>query len=540
MCQDNCKEGDVMKDVQTDILIIGSGIAALQSARILGQSFTVHIVTKATVYTSSSYRAQGGIAAVTSLDDHVNNHINDTLEAGVHHHYKQHVDSLVKDGASLIDILIEEGLPIDRLANGSPSLGLEGAHSHHRILHAGGDQTGKMFIEHLLNQLPKTVIIHEQEMAFELLLNSDGACIGARTIKNGEKTNYFAHHTILATGGAGALYECTSNFETNIGDGIALAWRAGVAISDMEFMQFHPSLLFVNGEAKGLVSEAVRGEGGIFVNANHEPIMRGIHPLLDLAPRHITAHTLFTMRMNGEETYIDITNIDNFTDKFPTIAKLCHGNNIDLTTGLIPVTPGSHFLMGGIVADPCGRTTTPHLYAIGEVACTGVHGANRLASNSLLEGITFGQNLAQHLVIAGRNQQNFIMRTVKSKSVLPTLLSKTTLKRQMIKALGIIRNESDMNHFKQQLPTWQQLNACRLDLLTTEQIELIMMHIVARLMVEAALTRTESRGAHIRVDYKDPVPSWAQQWIVFEKGHMKVRNSLYEQHQARQHAKAIF
>ncbi len=332
MCQDNCKEGRPM-DVKTDILIIGSGIASLQAARLLGQYFQVQIVTKSFVKMSSSYRAQGGIAAVTSPEDHTNLHIADTLAAGEYHHEKKFVETLIKDGSTIMRKFLLEGLPIDRQETGEPALGLEGAHSHHRILHAGGDRTGQILIDYLLKHLPSNISIHCNELAFELMLNSNGECIGVMTKAEEGLKRYFAHHVILATGGAGALYPSTSNYATNTGDGIALAYRAGAAISDMEFMQFHPSLLWCDGEAKGLVSEAVRGAGGIFVNAQREPIMTGVHPLLDLAPRHVTAHTLYTKRASGQETFIDITNIQHFEEKFPTITKLCIDNGIDLQNG---------------------------------------------------------------------------------------------------------------------------------------------------------------------------------------------------------------
>lgn len=527
-------------DVKTDVLIIGSGIAALQAARRLGQQYHVQIVTKASIYKSSSYRAQGGIAVVTNSEDQTDNHITDTLIAGDLHHEKKHVHSLIEDGAKIMQQCIAEGLPIDRQPSGEPSLGLEGAHSQHRILHAGGDQTGQVFTDYLFKQLPQNVVINTYEMAYELLLNTDGSCIGALTQGPSGFTRYFAHHVILASGGAGALYSCTSNNETNTGDGIALAYRAGAAISDMEFMQFHPSLLWCNGEAKGLISEAVRGAGGVFVDQDGHPIMEGVHPLLDLAPRHITAHTLFTKRLANEETYIDISNIDHFEKRFPTITKLCQENNIDLQTGLIPVTPGSHFLMGGIVADDTGKTSIRNLYAVGEVACTGVHGANRLASNSLLECITFGQKMAESILQCGCNQENFdVAPAIKTES-LPSLLSITELQQAMMHALGIVRNAFDLQQFAQQLPTLQILRHVNLSGLSTQELERYMMHVVAALMVQAALTRTESRGAHIRSDKPNTCPQWQQRWIIFEKGQMKVRNTLYEHHQARRNAEAIF
>lgn len=539
MCQDNCKEGKVM-DVKTDVLIIGSGIAALQAARLLGQQFHVQIVTKSSVYMSSSYRAQGGIAAVINRDDQTNFHITDTLIAGVHHHEKKHVETLIEDGSNIMQQLLADGLPIDRQPSGKPSLGLEGAHSQHRIIHAGGDRTGQVFIDYLLKQLPSNVVINSYEMAYELLLNTDDACIGVLTHSQLEIKRYFAHHVIIASGGAGALYPCTSNYAVNTGDGIALAYRAGAAITDMEFMQFHPSLLWCNGEAKGLVSEAVRGAGGIFVNEQRQPIMKGIHPQLDLAPRHITAHTLFTKRSTGEDTYIDISSISHFERKFPSITKLCHENGIDLQTGLIPIAPGSHFLMGGIVANDSGKTSIPNLYAVGEVACTGVHGANRLASNSLLEGITFGQKMAQTILLCGCNQKNFDVATTNKIQPMPMLLTKDKLQQAMMHTLGIVRYPIDMQQFAQQLPSLQVLQQINLSGLDTQELELYMMHVVATMMVHAAITRTESRGAHIRSDKPNNDEQWQQRWIIFEHGQMKVRNTLYEHHQARGNTQAVF
>ncbi|GLC90590.1 L-aspartate oxidase [Lysinibacillus piscis] len=523
-------------DVKTDVLIIGSGIAALQAARILGTHFHVQIVTKTSVKTSSSYRAQGGIAAVTTATDHTTFHIADTLRAGEYHHVQKNVNTLIEDGAELITSLLKEGLPIDRQANGEPLLGLEGAHSHHRILHAGGDQTGKHFIHYLLNQLPSTVTLNENELAYELLLNRQGECIGALTIGDTGTKCYLAHHIILASGGAGALYSCTSNFSTNTGDGIALAYRAGAAISDMEFMQFHPSLLWCDGEAKGLVSEAVRGAGGIFVDAQRQPIMKG----QDLAPRHITAHTLFIRRLAGQETFLDISMIEQFTEKFPTIAQLCMDNGIALQDGLIPITPGSHFLMGGVIADDTGKTSIPFLYAIGETACTGVHGANRLASNSLLEGLTFGYKMAQTIIDIGCHQQQFEIQSTDFSQPLPALFTKKELQQNMTQALGIVRNPLDIHYFAQQLPPLQELLHVDTTQLHRQQIELYMMHIVAALMAHAAMTRTETRGAHIRTDCPYMDTQWANRWIIFSQGQMEVRNSLYEYHQTRGNAQTIF
>lgn len=512
----------------TDVIIVGSGIAALQAARTLGKYFKVFIITKSSIYTSSSYKAQGGVAAVTRLDDDFKLHTRDTLEAGVYHHYTKHVESLVENGAQSMHQLIQEGFPADKTDSGEISLGLEGAHSRSRIIHAGGDQTGKALIDYLITQLPPNVTIHTHEMAIELILNTVGDCIGIKSCKNGITNHYFAHHIILATGGSAALYPFTSNYNNNVGDGVALAYLAGATITDMEFMQFHPSLLYINGETKGLISEAVRGAGGKFIDEEGHPIMEGIHPLKDLAPRHITAFEIYKLRAQGKEVYLDISMIQNFEQKFPTITQLCKDNGIDLNKGRIPLAPGSHFSMGGIIADTVGKTSIPHLYAVGEVACTGVHGANRLASNSLLEGIAFGKNMAEYIFKQGCKQTNFEVAPTIQKPKKPSLLTKDELQQAIMQSIGIIRNEEGMRDLLEKLPDLQDLQLIDFHSLEKDEIELYFMHIVATLMTLAALERKESRGSHIRTDYPNPNNEWQQKWIIFQQGTMKVRDSIYE------------
>lgn len=269
----------------------------------------------------------------------------------------------------------------------------------------------------------------------------------------------------------------------------------------------------------------MRGAGGKFVDAQRHPIMKGIHEQLDLAPRHVTAHALFNKRAAGLETFIDISSIKHFEEKFPTIAQLCYDNHVNLQDGLIPVAPGSHFLMGGVVADDKGRTTIPNLFAIGEVACTGVHGANRLASNSLLEGITFGQRTAQYIIQKGYKQNNFLINDKHHQQTMPSLFTKDQLRQIMMNTLGIVRNPIDMEQFVQQLPSMQTLLHVDLDGLNLPELELYMMHTVATLMAHAALTRTETRGAHIRIDKPNNDHEWVNRWIIFQQGQMKVRNS---------------
>lgn len=514
----------------TDVIIIGSGIAALQAASTLGKHVNVTIITKSSVHTSSSYKAQGGVAAVMSIDDNITLHTADTLEAGVHHHHDTHVTSLIQHGAQAIQQLIQEGFPADRTATGEVSLGLEGAHSRSRIVHSGGDRTGKALIDYLLEHLPPTIDIFINEMVIELLLNTSGECIGVKTVREGQVHHYFAHHVVLATGGAAALYPFTSNYSNNIGDGIALAYLAGAQIADMEFMQFHPTLLYVNGETKGLVSEAVRGAGATLVDNEGQHIMDGVHSLKDLAPRHITAFEIYKMRAQGKEVYLDISMITDFSNKFPTITQLCNSNGIDITQGRIPVAPGSHFLMGGVIADTCGQTSIPHLYAIGEVACTGVHGANRLASNSLLEGIAFGKNMAEYIVKQAKPQHNFNLQKTTRNAQPLNFLSRATLQQGLMQNVGMIRNTHDMQQFLSTLPTLKNMEQINLNIRTSEEIELLFMHIVATLITKASIERPESRGAHIREDYPDEQAEWQHKWIIFQRGSMEVRNTLYEHH----------
>lgn len=524
--------------IQTDIVIVGSGIAALQAARKLSTRYNVHIITKGELTRSSSYIAQGGVAAVISDQDHFQLHIEDTLTAGEGHHDTPNVSTLVSYGAHVVNSLLTQGFKADRQLDGTLSLGLEGAHCRNRIVHAGGDATGKHLINYLLNDLPANVTVHEHELAYELMLNSDGECCGVYVrCAEGLKT-YRASYVIIASGGAGALFETTSNWPSNVGDGIALAYLAGAAVTDMEFMQFHPSLLYVNGQGVGLISEAVRGAGATFVDATGKRIMEGIHPLGDLAPRHITAFQMYQERAQGKDVFLNISAVEDFATRFPTITALCDHYQIDWQCGLLPIAPGSHFLMGGIVATAHGETTVPRLYAVGEAACTGVHGANRLASNSLLEGIAFSDLLAEKLLLEGSEQTNFIVQKQFTPIVQQELFSKNELRQMMMAHVGIVRDGRALHKLAERLPALDFKPS--LHSLSTEQLELTLMHIVAALMATAALVRTESRGAHIRTDYPNRVEKWRKQWIILQQGQWNVRNSLYEHNQTEKYAHAIF
>lgn len=526
--------------IKTDIVILGSGAGALQTARILAEKYQVHIITKSDVTNGSSYKAQGGIAAVTGKEDGTSLHMQDTLHAGVFHHDEENVKKLVEEGRNTIQQLIGQHFPVDRAPDGSISLGLEGAHSKPRIIHSGGDATGRHLVNYLLDSLPKRVKIHDHELAYQLLINENGECIGVKTKSREGNATYLASYVIVATGGAGALYEYTSNCPDSFGDGIALAYLAGAEITDMEFVQFHPSLIYVDGKTHGLVSEAVRGAGGFFADEEGNRIMKGVHPLEDLAPRHITAYEIYKHRAKGHEVYIDISKIKDFEDKFPTITSICKEHGIDLSKKRIPIAPGSHFLMGGIISDAYGRTSIPRLFAVGETACTGVHGANRLASNSLLECVTFGKLMAEHLLQYGSSQKNFTIREAGHKSSkLPPLMPPCLLQKEMFAKAGIVREKEGLAELLKKLPTYEDVSNLDLDALDRETIEQLFMHITASLIVHGALLREESSGSHIRKDFPSTVDEWQHKWIIFKQGKHDVRDGLYEQNQIARNAETV-
>ncbi|WP_071395896.1 L-aspartate oxidase [Bacillus tuaregi] len=508
--------------MHANVVIIGSGIAALQLAKKLSSDLHVIIITKTEVTTSNSYLAQGGIAAAIADYDHPTKHYQDTLEAGRFHNNLEAVSLMTEEAPELINELLLEGCSFDRDASGHVKLGLEGAHSEKRIVHGGGDATGKTIIDFLQQQI-NHITLMENMTVYELMI-SDGRCIGVKAKEsNGRSIQVFADHTVIATGGLGQIYSFTSNAETVTGDGLALAYRAGAQLADMEFVQFHPTLLNANGKGAGLVSEAVRGEGARLVTEDGTYIMEGVHPYKDLAPRHVVSQTIFDWMRRGHTIYLDISTIKHFESHFPTVASICEENGIHINSGKIPVVPGCHFLMGGIVTNLNGQTTIPNLYAIGEAACTGVHGANRLASNSLLEGLFFGKRLAAFINESQGEGNLFVRkgtneRITPSRSLLPDV---TKLKKSMMERTGIVRTKENL---KQQLDflegfAIEQWLEADLDSLSTEELNQVFMLISSWLVTKSAITRTESRGGHLRLDYPNEEKAWEKTQIIqYKKG----------------------
>jgi L-aspartate oxidase len=489
--------------INDDVLILGSGIAALQLASFLNKVLNVRILTKDKIRSANSYLAQGGIAAAIGEHDHPAKHIADTFEAGRYHNNQEAVEDIIHAAPRLIKFISEQGSVFDKNQNGELLLGMEGAHSEKRIVHGGGDATGKNVVEFLISTLKENVTIEEDVFAYELLLNSEKRCIGVKAkMPDGSIKHYYSRNTILATGGCGQLFTYTSNADTVSGDGIAMAYLAGAEVVDMEFIQFHPTLLYVNGETKGLISEAVRGEGAVLVTDDGTAIMEGVHPQKDLGPRHVVSQKIYEYLKKGFNVYLDISKIENFKQRFPSITAICEENGIPLSEGRIPVAPGSHFLMGGIKTDLSGRTSINGLYAIGEAACTGLHGANRLASNSLLEGLYMGEKLSSILNESVYEDTSWTEITgpfiPQEKVILPDLQE---IKDTMMERVGIVRNHANLQNQKVWLDSFKASQINNLDCYSYEEMTTIFMLIIANLITEAALQRTESRGGHFRSDY---------------------------------------
>ncbi|WP_082341135.1 L-aspartate oxidase [Sporosarcina globispora] len=507
--------------MNTDVLIIGSGIAALQLANKLRQDLNVIILTKSNIKNGNSYMAQGGIAAALGINDHPSKHYMDTIEAGRFHNDSEAVLALTSEAPSLIKDLKQAGCLFDLDSEGSIALGREGAHSENRIVHGGGDSTGKTVIDFMLSKKNDNVRIIENVYVIELLVNeADGRCRGVKGKDSyGKIHRFFSPHVVLATGGCGQLYEYTSNAGTVTGDGIALAYRAGAEIADMEFIQFHPTLLYKDGKTLGLISEAVRGEGGRLITEDGKPVMKGLHPQGDLAPRHVVSQAIYHFLNKGKTVFLDISPINNFKSRFPTITEICEQNGVDLTLGKIPVSPGSHFLMGGIKTDLWGRTSIPGLYAIGEAACTGIHGANRLASNSLLEGLFFGKKLSELFNEQPPCETANDLHIPEFEGRRPTkecLPSIGEIKRRMMKNAGIIKTKEGLSAQLAWLKGFgaEEWIKANLDDLSHDEATRAFMLITAYLITDSALRRTESRGGHFRQDYPFEKHEWLGKKII--------------------------
>jgi len=476
-----------------DYIIVGSGIAGLYTALLAIERGSVLILTKGSIDDCNTKYAQGGIAVPMGKDDSPELHF--------------------------------KGVPFDTL-DGEITLTREAAHSVPRIMHAGGDATGEHIEVTLSRHMRSTAAkILENCLASQILIQN-GKVTGIRSLdcRTGSVEEYHCRFLILATGGAGRLFKYTTNSDVVTGDGIALAFEAGAEISDIEFFQFHPTVLRLPGVAPFLISEAVRGEGGILRNVEGHRFMPDYVADAELAPRDIVARSIVyeMKKTHSDRVFLDATHLSPrlITTRFPHIYRFCRDHGLDITKGLIPVAPAAHYLMGGVKVNSCGETKIPGLFAVGETACTGVHGANRLASNSMLESVVFGKRAVQRTEIANSSESGqspaagrySSLPNRKPSSAVPPL-NLPNLQSLMWDKVGIIRSDKSLKEAATILATWESLLPQPSDRPSYELNNLVL---CGRLVTEAALLRKESRGAHFRTDFPQTSPEW-QRHIVFRK-----------------------
>jgi L-aspartate oxidase len=516
-----------MKNETVDFLIIGSGVAGLRAAIELAPHGNVLVVTKDLPAESSTEYAQGGIAVALSDEDEVGIHFEDTLRAGDGLCREDAVKILVEEGPLRILELMSWGAEFDKEGT-KLDFTMEAAHSRKRVLHAHGDSTGKELERVLLNKVRSFPSVRKYAFAFtEDLIMSEGRCCGSYVFAKGEKVALFAKATILATGGAGQLYSRTTNPAVATGDGMAIAFRAGAVLEDMEFIQFHPTVLFAPSAPQFLLSEAMRGEGAILRNISKEPFMKNYHPDAELAPRDVVSRAILSQMVRTKSThvYLDLTHLDSafIKKRFPRIYATCLQYNVDITSELIPVSPAAHYSMGGVKTDNNGATSVKGLYAAGEVACTGVHGANRLASNSLLEGLVFGARAGRAAAMYGLQQEEVKLPTLSSAheghgvtlhafpkggrmSDYDREEIRHLLRKLMWERVGIIRCGESLSAAKKRIGAWSSL---QVEAFTRRRdLELKNMLEVSALITESALLRKGSVGAHYRSDFRQKDEGW--------------------------------
>ena len=493
-------------EARADIVVVGSGVAGLTAA--LGarqRGLCVLVVSKGAVADSATAWAQGGIAVVgaeaRAAGDSPQAHVSDTLTAGAGLCDEAAVRSIVTAGAAAVGRLQGRGARFDRAADGCTARTREGGHSFRRVIHAGGDATGAE-VERALVEAGRELTVLERHVALQVLQGRDGAVTGLLVAdEEGRQGVLHAPAVVLATGGLGHLYAATTNPEVATGDGIALALAAGAQVRDLEFVQFHPTALFARGACgqRPLVTEAVRGEGAVLVDLDGASVMAGVHPLADLAPRDVVAAAITArMRRSGtDHVLLDARGIPAFARRFPTVQAACSAANIDPATQPIPVTPAAHYSCGGVRTDVHGRTSVTGLYAAGEVARTGLHGANRLASNSLLEGLVVGERVARAAAerVTGAGRVAAGVPTGEPGRALP----RERLQRLMSAYCGIGRSSEGLDALDVELAAATFRHGA--DRSSWEDAGLTT---VAMALSLSAAARRESRGAHVRTDYPDP------------------------------------
>jgi L-aspartate oxidase len=498
---------------RTRYLVVGSGVAGLHTAWRAADRGEVVVLTKRSLFDSSTSYAQGGIAAAIGAGDSPELHWRDTLAAGAALCDADAVRVLVEEGPARVRELYRAGADFDVKADGKFKLGKEAAHSRRRIVHAHGDQTGAEVARTLAERVrenPRITVI-EKARVLDLIVQ-DGVVYGVRASVAGKPVDIIADATVLATGGCGQVYRYTTNPEVATGDGYAIAHRAGARLADMEFVQFHPTALDTPENPLALISEAVRGDGAILVNADGKRFMTERHRLAELAPRDVVAREIFRERAATGAVLLDARKIGDFDTRFPGIFALCKARGIDPRTDLIPVTPAAHYMMGGVVVDLQGRSTLERLYACGEVSRTGVHGANRLASNSLLEGLVFAERVARDLAavepLPGTVPEIAPWTVAQLLDRGAAQVAAGRIRDIMWEDAGIARTAKGLRTAVAQLTEIGQ----RLPEGATEEANMID---TALLIAGAALLRKESRGGHYRADFPHAKDKWRKKHIEF-------------------------
>jgi L-aspartate oxidase len=498
-------------DVSADFLVIGSGIAGLRAALTLAESGTVTVLTKADPSESNTGYAQGGIAAALGYDDSPELHARDTVAAGDGLCDPTAVDVLTREGPKYVTELLAWGAAFDRDADGHPALAREAAHSVRRVLHAR-DATGREIARLLWSRVSAIdrVCVLQGARATELSVRDD-VCVGARFIvRSGERGNITASRTLVATGGAGQLFRETTNPPIATADGIAMAAEAGVRVADLEFIQFHPTVLSVPGSPRFLLSEALRGEGARLINETGEPFMVRYEPAGDLASRDLVSRAIVReMERTRAPVYLSLAHLDAafVRARFPTIAEACANAGLDLARDRIPVSPAAHYMMGGVETDLDGRTSIRGLFAAGEVACTGVHGANRLASNSLLEGLVFGARAATAMTAPMSRAElppSGVVEWRDEARCQPNcdVPAADAVRDLMWGCCGLIRTGLGLQHAVSQLEAWRADALAVWPTPGDDQFRRVRTLITVGLMIaRAALRREESRGGHFRSDF---------------------------------------